>query len=146
MKTIKPHKSLIQFAKYAAVGVMNTALTMLVIFTCKSLLGVNPYVSNALGYVVGLINSFIWNRRWVFRSNGRLSHEAVHFLAAFAVSYAVQFGVVWVITQIVLAGDMWVICGFTLSGYGVATLIGNVAYTVTNFVYNRMLTFRAGVS
>jgi putative flippase GtrA len=30
----------------------------------------------------------------------------------------------------------------TLSGYGIATLIGNVCYTLCNFVYNRLITFK----
>ena len=50
---------IIQLIKYAIVGVMNTLITLGVIFVCKSILGVNPYVSNALGYVAGLLNSFI---------------------------------------------------------------------------------------
>ncbi len=33
------------------------------------------------------------------------------------------------------------ILGIVLSGYGIATLIGNVIYTLANFVYNRTVTF-----
>lgn len=132
-----------QFARYAVVGVMNTLLTLGVIFVCKSLLGVNEYVSNALGYVAGLINSFIWNRRWVFRSNGRLSRQAAHFLTAFAICYALQFIFVWVLTQSPF-GDLeyTIVSGWVISGYGIATLGGNVVYTLANFAYNRLLTFR----
>ena len=49
-----------QFFKYCMVGVMNTSITLAVIFVCKSILGINPYVSNVIGYVCGLINSFLW--------------------------------------------------------------------------------------
>ena len=90
--TINHDKPLIQLAKYAIVGVMNTLLTLAVIFICKSLLGVNPYISNALGYIVGLINSFLWNRSWVFRRrDGKLSRQAILFLIGFAVCYGLQF-------------------------------------------------------
>ncbi len=52
-------RTVVQFLKYAIVGVMNTIITLGVIFVCKSLLGVNDYVSTALGYVAGVLNSFI---------------------------------------------------------------------------------------
>lgn len=133
---------IIQFAKYAIVGVMNTLLTLIVIFLCKSVFDINEYVSNAIGYVAGVINSFIWNRQWVFRSNGALSRQAVHFIIGFLVCYAVQFMVVWSLNQFVLKDLEVNIIVMTLSGYGIATLIGNVCYTLCNFVYNRLVTFK----
>lgn len=137
------HPAIIQFVKYALVGVLNTSLTLVVIFICKSMLDVNPYVSNAIGYVVGLINSFLWNRQWVFRSNGAMHRQALHFVCGFLLCYAVQFVVVWLLNQSTFGELQFVILGVTLSGYGIATLIGNVCYTVVNFVYNRTVTFKS---
>lgn len=135
---------LIQFMKYIVVGVMNTTITLAIIFICKSLLGVNEYVSNAIGYVAGLINSFLWNRTWVFHSTGNgFNRQAVIFLAGFCFSYAIQLAVVWIINQSWF-GDMEfeLIGGFVISGYGIATLVGAVCYTVSNFVFNRLITFK----
>lgn len=143
MKTVD-RKSIIQLTKYAIVGVMNTLLTLVVIFVCKSLLGVNEYVSNAIGYVAGLVNSFLWNRKWVFHSDGHLSRQAIKFLVGFALCYAVQFAVVWLINQSWFGDTEYRIplIGFVISGYGIATLVGNVVYTLCNFLYNKLLTFR----
>lgn len=136
-------KTLIQLVKYLVVGVMNTLITLCVIFVCKIWLGVNPYVSNALGYVAGLINSFLWNRSWVFRSNGKMTRQAMVFFSGFLVCYAVQFLVVWLLNQSPFGDLQFMIWpGFIITGYGVATLIGNVCYTLTNFVYNRLVTFK----
>ena len=123
------------------VGVLNTLLCLGVIFVCKSIFGLNPYLSNAVGYVAGVINSFLWNKKWVFRSDGGIAREAIVFLVGFGICYALQFAVVWVMNQSMgeMEFDLWV---FTLSGYGIATLVGNVVYTVANFVYNRVVTFR----
>lgn len=74
-------RRIVQFVKFCLVGAMNTMVTLCAIFICKSLLGVNEYVSNAIGYILGVINSFLWNRRWVFRSSGRMRREAVSFAA-----------------------------------------------------------------
>lgn len=132
-----------QFFKYAVVGLMNTLLTLLVIYICKSYLDINPYVSNGIGYVVGLINSFLWNRSWVFRAkDGKIHSQAVKFLIGFAVCYTIQFFVVWCLNRSwfgLLEVDVY---GFTLSGYGIATLIGMVVYTMSNFVYNRLVAFK----
>lgn len=136
-------ESLPQFIKYVCVGVFNTVVTLFVIFVCKSLLGLPPMASNAIGYVCGLVNSFLWNKKWVFRSDGRYVSEAIRFVTGFVLCYMVQFVVVWWLSYNTQLGTMmWLILGFSLSGYGVATVIGNVVYTAINFVYNRFVSFR----
>lgn len=136
-------RTLGQLIKYAIVGCINTILTLGVIFVCKSLLGVNEYVSNGIGYVVGIINSFLWNRSWVFNSrDGHMRSQAVRFLAGFFICYAIQLLIVWLINKSWFGETQYNILGFVLSGYGVATLIGNVAYTLCNFIYNKIFTFK----
>lgn len=135
--------TVLQFIRYALVGVINTMVTLVVILVCKSLLGINPWVSNAAGYVAGFINSFIWNKLWVFNSHNKVIQEALKFFGGFLICYGLQFVVTFLLTDCTILGDMeWKIRDFTLSGYGVATIIGMVAYTLANFVYNRMVTFR----
>ena len=80
-----------QFIRYCIVGVLNTLVTLGVIYLCKSMLGWNLYVSNALGYIAGVTNSFFCNKQWTFRSKGRYRREAVRFVAGFGICYALQF-------------------------------------------------------
>ena len=137
------NNSLIQFLKYACVGVLNTLVTLCVIFICKVLLGVNPLVSNAIGYVAGVVNSFLWNKNWVFKTSGHYTREAVKFIVGFLICYGLQFLTAWLLSyQTPLKEFQVYIFAFTLSGYGIATLIGNVVYTMTNYVYNKIVTFR----
>lgn len=138
-----------QFGRYILVGGMNTGVTLLTIFVLKSLLGVNPYLSNAAGYVAGLINSFLWNRLWVFRSKGHTTHEALHFLVGFAACYLLQLFIVWSLTSWPPVGDIlwhirlpWSGATFTLSGYGIVTIFAMGIYTIANYLYNRLVTFR----
>lgn len=136
------YRKYIQFIKFLLVGSMNTAVTLAMIFVCKSLIGINPYISNAIGYVAGVINSFIWNRSWVFRSNGNINAEAMKFFIGFGLCYILQLAFVWSVTTFTPLGDMqWKIVNFTLSGYGVATLGGTCVYTLCNFIYNRRIAF-----
>lgn len=139
---IQDSASLLQFVKYCTVGVLNTAVCLGIIFVCKSILGIDPYLSNALGYIGGVINSFLWNRKWVFHSGGSMGREAVLFLIGFGVCYALQFLVVWIVTVSAFGSYEVEIGVFTLTGYGIATLAGSVVYTVANYLYNRIFTFR----
>lgn len=135
---------MLQFVRFCVVGVMNTCVTLIVIFVCKSWLGVNPYLSNALGYICGLINSFLWNKQWVFRSDKGYRNEALRFAAGFALCYLLQFLVVWAMSSGSFGKKEFELGAFVLSGYGVATLVGNVVYTACNFAYNKIVTFKKG--
>lgn len=139
---INHHHPLVQLVKYGIVGVANTLLTLAVIFVCKSMIGLNPYISNALGYGVGLVNSFIWNRQWVFRAKGSMSRHAVLFVTGFAICYLIQLLTVYLLNSSPLGTVELHFAEFTLSGYGIATLIGNVVYTACNFIYNRLVAFK----
>lgn len=130
-----------QFVRYCIVGVLNTAVTMGVIYICKSFLGMNLYVSNLLGYAAGIANSFICNRSWVFASNGHPGRELLRFLAGAAACYILQLWVVWMLTESPLGEFNYLIYGIVISGYGIATILGNVVYTLAFFVYNRLVTF-----
>lgn len=142
-----------QFIKYLIVGAMNTLVTLAVIFVLKSLADINPYVANAAGYAAGLVNSFLWNRGWVFHSSGKKLHEAVRFSIGFAACYMLQFACVWFLTTRTPLSDVIIEIPlpygkgiipeyFSLSGYGIATILAMGVYTVANFLYNRSVTFR----
>lgn len=133
---------LIQFVRYAMVGAMNTILTLVVIYACKDFFEINQWVSNAIGYIAGFINSFLWNKLWVFHSSAGYLREAIKFIGGFLICYALQFAATWLLTDhSFLTGSEWDLFGFVISGYGVATLMGMVVYTLANFFYNKAITF-----
>lgn len=142
---IPARRDLLQFVRYLAVGGLNTLVTLLAIYVCKSFLDINPWVSNAIGYVAGVINSFVWNRCWVFNSHSRRwTEELVVFLIGFAVCYGAQFLCTWLMDTYVIDPDFELhILSLTFSGYGIATLVGMMVYTIANFIYNRLFTFRS---
>lgn len=74
-----------QTLRYAAVGVVNTAVGLGAIWTLVAL-GLSPLTSNALGYALGLTVSFILNRTWTFQARDGM--PVVRFLGAFAVCYS----------------------------------------------------------
>ena len=78
------------FPKFAAVGMINTLLTIVVIFALKSIFGVADVTANAAGYAVGLGCSFLLNKRWTFRHDGRLLPTLSRFLGVFGMAYVVN--------------------------------------------------------
>ncbi len=136
-------ESYMQLLKYGAVGLLNTGVTLFAIFICKSIIGINPYLSNAIGYTLGIINSFLWNRSWVFHSKGGIRREAILFFTGVGICYCIQLLCLYFLTaETPLGGMEWKIVGFTLSGYGASTLLASVVYTFTNFIYNKIVAFR----
>lgn len=145
MRHYDSDSTFVQVVKYGLVGVSNSLVTLVTIFICKSALGVNPYVSNAIGYVLGLINSFVWNKLWVFHSRGRRgAHmEALRFVGGFLLCYGLQLLTVWALMHGTPIGSvLWRIGTVTVSGYFIATLAGMAVYTALNFIFNRLITFR----
>ena len=61
-------KTFVQLLKYGVIGVSNTLITLVVFYVINTLMGLDYAVANTLGYILGLINSFVWNRTWVFRT------------------------------------------------------------------------------
>ena len=143
MKIRPGRKTTLQFVRYAVTGVINTLLTLLVIYFTKGILGINPWIANALGYGAGFVNSFVWNKFWVFRSHSGVMSEALRFCLCFAACYLLQFFVTWIITDHSVLGDMeFLIWRIAFTGYGLATLIGMCVYTLANFILNRAFTFK----
>ena len=134
----------IQFIKYGLVGVGNSLITLFLIFLCNEVFGMKLMLADVIGYVAGLINSFIWNKNWVFKSHNRkLRTEMALFCIGFLLCFGLQFVSVIILRNPMKALDLSV---FSLSpdmiGEYLAVCLGMVVYTVCNFIYNRCITFK----
>lgn len=80
-----------QFLSYLGVGAVNTAVGVAAIFLFMAM-SVDPKISNVLGYAIGLVTSFLLNRRLVFRSSDPgIFTQGMRFIVAFALSYGLNF-------------------------------------------------------
>lgn len=138
------NKTTVQLVKYGLVGVSNSLITIIVIFLCNEIIGLKLMLADVIGYVAGLINSFVWNKNWVFKShNHKLGYEMSLFLAGFLICFGLQFVTVLLLRNPMKALEINIlgIPSDTLGEY-IAVVIGMVVYTLCNFVFNRFLTFR----
>ena len=121
---------LVQGSKFLLVGVMNAVIGLGIIYSCYNLLGVDYRLSNILGYGCGIANSFIWNRRWTFKSKKNPAREILFFFVMFGISYGINLGVTVLLVE--KAGV----------GPNIAQLFGIAGYTISNFFGNKYITFR----
>ena len=119
----------IQFMKFIALGVMNTLISLIVIYLLMKF-GVNYRLSNLIGYIAGLINSFIFNKIWVFKTRKNLFKEIFNFSVVFGLCYSVQYLILLLMVE-----------EYSLNKY-FSQLIAMGFYTVLNFILNRIFTFR----
>ncbi len=135
-------KTFVQLLKYGVIGVSNTLITLVVFYVINTLMGLDYAVANTVGYILGLINSFVWNRTWVFCTGGNVWREAGLFALGFIICFALQMGVSqWLLsTSLHDLTISWLPMKNT--GENVIMCLSMVVYTLANYVYNRFVTFK----
>lgn len=119
-----------QFFRFVTVGVFNTLLGYCVIFASMYLAKMSPESSNVAGYAVGLIASYILNRKYTFNSSHDRRREIVRFLVVFVFSYALNFTVLVVLIH-----------GFG-TNEGVSQVLSGLVYVVSSFTMNKYYVFK----
>jgi len=128
---MKDKASILQLFKFGVVGVFNTLLTALTIWILMKIFHCSDYLSNIVGYLVGLTNSFIWNRIWTFESKSNLKYSVFKFIVTFAISYLFQLG------------NLYLLLHFTNINAYICQLLSIVIYTCINFLLNKYYTFKS---
>ena len=136
----------IQLLKYGVIGVLNTLITLVVFYLLNTKMGLAYGISNVVGYIFGVINSFLWNRNWVFKTKNDFKRELFLFVCGFLLCLALQLCVSWIL----LEGLGWknlpdnIIPFFPMqkAGQNIVMVVAMVAYTLANYAYNRTVTFR----
>jgi putative flippase GtrA len=122
--------SMTQFIKFAVVGVINSAIQYLVFLFLYSVTGTQYLLASIIGYVAGMINSYVLNRRWTFRSrNQRLLAELSRFVAVNLIALGVNVGLLFLLVSTRAMAPQWA------QGLAIA------ASTLVNFVLNKVWTF-----
>ncbi len=84
---------LFKIGKFAIVGVANTLIDYGVFTLLTQILGVNIYLSQVISYTCGVINSYIFNRSWTFKTGGSFfSPTLIKFLALNLIMLGVSTG------------------------------------------------------
>lgn len=125
METLK------QAIRYGVVGLSNTLITAVVIWVMMKMAGCSDVVSNIIGYTAGVLNSFVWNKQWTFKSSVGWTQGAIKFGVVFGVCYLMQLGLLLYLNK-----------HLTIDSY-YNQLLAMAFYTVINFIMNKYYTFKA---
>lgn len=134
LKEKKIYSTLIQFIKFGIVGISNTLISYCT-YAVLVWLGVNFLLSNLIGFVVSVLNSFYWNSRYVFDLNNADTKQKLKALIKTFISYAG--------TGLVLSSAMLILCIdiVHLSKY-IAPIINLIITVPVNFVVNKVWAFK----
>lgn len=133
-----------QFAKFAQIGVLNTAvdfgiLNILISYTHVTS-GLGIIFINATSFTVALVNSYFWNKSWVF--GGTKRSNFVTFVVVTLIGLLVNTGVVYGLTTfvppvIVSSQALWA---------NVAKLLATGLSLIWNFVGYKLVVFKSAPS
>jgi len=143
----KPAASLVkQGAKFGLVGISNTVIDYTLYITVTTLLKVpldRVYVVKFFSGTVAMINSFYWNRRWVFKSKAHIGKSGVRFLLATLVSiWAIQPGMVFLFSG---TGGGQAFSGFWFDVARALGITGLAPNTLTEAFVIKTVAFGMGV-
>lgn len=123
----------VQFIKFGFVGISNTLIS-LVVYYLGLALGVHYVAANAAGFVLGTINAYFWNNRYVFKK----SEDEVRSTGKSVVRVFVSYGFTLALSTALLA--LWV-DGLHISDK-IAPIINLLVTIPLNFVLNKFWAFR----
>ncbi len=128
-----------QFAKFALVGVLNTAidfgvLNSLIIVT-KIAGGAGIIPLNVISFSTATANSYYWNKKWVFGVN---KSSFVVFLAVTLIGLGINTGVVYALTTFV--SPVFVTSSVLWANF--AKVLATILSLIWNFVGYRLVVFK----
>lgn len=124
-----------QFVKFSLVGASNTVVDFGTYLFLTRVVAVHFLVANVFAFLLAASWSFVWNRRWTFRSSDpRVHHQYVRFLVVSTVGLLLTTGILYILVEHASMADIF------------AKVIAVSAVLVWNFLINRFWTFRHRLS
>jgi putative flippase GtrA len=121
---------IVQFVKFATVGVSNTLITFVVYTVLLKGFGVWYLAASAVGFIAGAINGFLLNRRWTFRGHVGDALTPVRWFIVQGCGLALNEGLLYLYVDQLGLDKL------------IAQALSIAAVTVSTFLVNRAWTFR----
>jgi putative flippase GtrA len=125
-----------QAIRFAIVGLLNTIVDLGVFYLLGFIPGMSHVGAKAISYVLGICNSFLWNKYWTFGARGSEQGRR-----EFAVFFAVNMPPLVVNVVVFTVLGVWLGSGSLLLRMSKAFIAAVIA-VVWNFLGSRYLAFR----
>lgn len=121
---------LLQFVKFGIVGVSNTLIAFAVYTLLLKVFGVWYVAASGIGFALGAVNGFLWNRAWTFKGHVGDALTPVRWFVVQGCGLLLDLGLVYALVDGAHLDK--------LVGQALTTLV----VTVITFFVNRALTFK----
>lgn len=85
--------------RYGLVGLCTNAVGYF-LYLGVTWVGIGPKTAMSLLYAIGVTLGFISNRRWVFSYDGQALYSMMRYMAAHAVGYGINFGMLYYLVDV----------------------------------------------
>lgn len=117
------------FIKFCLIGVVNGIVGFSIILCLIYLFNINYLISNFLGYIGGIITSFILNKYVNFKSEGRIKMEFLIFIGSFVVAYSVNALVLYSMVELLHQSKL------------IGLIVASVTYTILFYLSSKFFVF-----
>lgn len=133
---------ILQIAKFAAVGGLNTLIDLgvlnLLIFLFLATQGIGYAVFKGISFIIANINSYFWNKHWTFGSGQSANvKEFGQFFVVSIIGFAINIGIASFVVNIISFGGMsperWA---------NIGALTATVASLIWNFLGYKFIVFK----
>lgn len=125
-----------QAVRFVVVGLLNTVVDLGIFYLLGLIPGMPSVAAKAISYVLGICNSFIWNKYWTFNAKGSAKGAR-----EFALFFLVNIPPLVVNVVVFSLLGLWTDSGSVLLRM-VKAFIAAVIAVVWNFLGSRYLAFR----
>ena len=133
----KQNTALVQFIKFGLVGLSNTIVSY-VAYAIFVYAGCHYLFAGVLSFVVGVMNSFIWNNKYVFQKNDGTKRTARELMESFCKTFLSYASTGLILSNLLLF--VWVDVAH-ISQY-LGPIINLIVTIPLNFVLNKYWAFR----
>lgn len=131
LNSILARRGVRQFIKFGLVGLSSFIIDAGVYFVATRYLGVFYVFAKSISFLVAVINSYIWNRRWTFRSeNAQKAQEFVKFLVVAGIGFGLNVSIMFIAVSKMHLLDL----------YGL--ILATIIVTIWNFTINKLWVFK----
>jgi putative flippase GtrA len=96
-----------EFARFAVVGVVSNAALYL-LYLLLTQLGLGHKMAASVTYAIGVLQTFVFNRRWSFRHAGAPTPALRRYIGAYSLGYALNILVLAVLVDRMGYPHQWV--------------------------------------
>lgn len=96
-----------QYLRFLIVGLISNAILYSIYIVLTSL-GVAPKRAMSLLYVIGVIQTFVFNKQWSFRFEGAIAPALMRYASAYALGYLINYSAIMLLVDQMGLPHQWV--------------------------------------